>query len=108
MAVTVTVITFGATAVQLSAPAGVPATVRRILIEPVRANTHACWVGTAAVTNDGSGTGVIQELAQPPAATIPLDRFDYIDHTGSNRLDPTDFWVHGTSGEKATVAYFKI
>lgn len=107
MGMTTQLVTFGASAIQLTAPGGLT-TVRRIMIEPLRSNTHVCYVGTAAVTNDASGVGVVTELAQPPAATLPVDRFNYQDDTGGNRLDPLDFYVHGTSGEKAKVSYWKV
>ena len=67
----------------------------------------ATWVGTSTVTNDASGTGVIQELATPPAATIATDRFEVEDQDGSNTIDPTQYYGHGTSGEKLIVVYMQ-
>jgi hypothetical protein len=107
MGMTTQLVTFGAAAIQLTPPAGL-ALVRRLMIEPLRSNTHGCVVGTSAVTNDASGVGVVSELAQPPAATVPVDKFVYQDDTGSNRIDPLDFYVHGTLNEKVKVSYWKV
>ena len=106
MTVTTRILTFAAGAQQFPAPA-VGAQVARVYAEPLRTNTHASFVGISTVTNDGSGTGVIKELAQPPAATVPLDSFDHYDMDGANTVDPTQFYGHGTTGEKLVVTYFQ-
>ncbi len=59
------------------------------------------------MTNDGSGVGVIKELATPPAATVPLDRYDFVDWNGSNAIDPTQYYIHGTTGEKLKATYYQ-
>jgi len=107
MGMTTRILTFGASAVQFPAPNDIP-TVHTVLVEPLRSNTHACYIGTSQVTNDASGAGVMTQLAQPPAATLPVDRFSYQPSTDGNRVDPTDFWAHGTSGEKVLVSYLKV
>jgi hypothetical protein len=105
MTITTQIITFTSSAVQFVGPTqGVQGRSRKVLAEPLRSNTHPCYVGTSAVTNDASGTGVIQELATPPAATIPCDRFVDEDQNGENRIEPGQYYAHGTSGEKLKVA----
>lgn len=106
MTVTTRMITFAAGAVVFPAAAN-GAGVSRVLAEPLRSNTHVSYVGTSAVTNDASGSGVISELAQPPAATLPVDRFDHADQDGLNTIDPTQFYGHGTTGEKLKLTYFQ-
>jgi hypothetical protein len=106
MTVTTRLVTFAASAVQFPA-ASFFGLVCRVLAEPLRSNTHVSYVGTSAVTNDASGTGVIKEIAQPPAATLPCDNFDHPDQDGYNTIDPTQLYGHGTSGEKLKVTYFQ-
>ena len=104
MTITTQLLVFTTGAVQFTVPSsGVQGRCRKIIAEPLRSNTHPCYVGTSAVTNDASGTGVIQELATPPAATIPCDRFVDEDQNGTNRIDPATYYGHGTSGEKLKV-----
>lgn len=87
--------------------------VTRVLVRPLRSNTHVAYVGLSTVSNDGSGAGVIQELAAPPASTdpaaitVPTDAFDHADQSGDNTIDPTQFWADGTDGEKLLVTYFQ-
>jgi hypothetical protein len=109
------VITFGASAIQLTDNTnGVAAwpegsMCRRILIEPVRANMHAAYVGLSDVTNDGSGAGVIQELAVPSStASTALDRFIDAASGSHHNIDPSMFWVHGYAGEKVKASLFTI
>ena len=105
-------ITFGASgnkniATELSLPSAVAnAAARRVLIEPLRANTHAAWVGYSSLTNVGANK--IQELAQPPAATVPLDRFLDVAAGSDHNIDPTAYCVAGTSGEGVTVTVWSI
>src|SRR2546421_839405 len=106
MTITTRLITLAASAQQLPALSPV-SLVQRILIEPLRTNTHAAYVGLSNVTNDGTGTGVIRELAQPPAATVILDSFEMADWYGVNTIDPTTIWVHGTTGEKLKASYYQ-
>ena len=106
-------ITFGASAVQLTDPTNGITTLpknaicRRVMVEPLRANTHPSYVGTSAVTNDASGTGVIQELATPPAATVALDRFEDVAR-GDHNIDPGIYYVHGTTSEKCKATVWTI
>ena len=100
-------LTFGSTPVQFPAPTD-SATVHAVLVEPLRSNAAVSYVGGANVTNDGSGTGVIRELAAGPAITLPLDQFSYQPSTDSNRVDPTIFYAHGTSGQKLKLTYLKV
>jgi hypothetical protein len=107
------VITFGSNAIQITDSANGGVTVptrtffRRILIEPLRTNTHAAYVGLSNVTNDGSGTGVIQELAAP-ATGVALDRFLDMAAGSAHNIPPDIYYVHGFSGEKAKVSVFGI
>jgi hypothetical protein len=104
MTVTTALLTFAAGAQQFPAAPGI-GLCRRVFAQPLRSNTHVCSVGISTVTCDGSGTGVVQELAQPPAATLPLDSFLMEDQGGSNTLDPTVFFAQGTAGEQLKVSY---
>jgi hypothetical protein len=102
MTVTTAILTFAAGAQQFPAAPGI-GLARFIYAQPLRSNTHPCYVGISTVTNDASGTGVIKELATPPAATVAVESFTLEDMAGDNRLDPTQFYAHGTSGEKIKV-----
>jgi hypothetical protein len=107
MGMTTAIITFGSLAVQFPAPGDLPL-VHTVLAEPLRTNAHVSYVGGSNVTNDGSGTGVSRELAQPGAATVPVDQFSYQPSTDGNRVDPTIFYAHGTTGEKLLLTYLKV
>jgi hypothetical protein len=96
-------VTFASLAQQFPAPPEF-ALVARIYVEPLRSNTHAAFVGTSAVTNTGTGVGVVRELAVP--GVIALDMFNHADEASANTIDPTQFWGHGTSGEILKVTYF--
>jgi hypothetical protein len=103
-------ITFGSTPVQITASAAlnIPANTfaKRIFIEPLRSNSHACYVGNSSVTANGSA-GAIQELAIPQS-TSPLDRFD-LRHGGSVQpFDPSEYYVQGTSGEGVKVSVWEV
>ncbi len=105
MAMVTSVITFAAAAKQ--AFPGVT-NVRKVRISPLRSNLHVMYVGDSTVTNDGSGTGVIEELAQPPAATVPVDVFEDRASGGHNTVDAAGYYVHGTTGEKCKACYWTI
>jgi hypothetical protein len=100
-------LTFASAAQQFPTPAtlGPAGLVRRVYVEALRSNSHVSFLGTSAVTNDGSGTGVIKEIAAP-GATTAMDYYVDDDHQGLNRIDPTKYWGHGTTGEKMKVSYF--
>ena len=107
MAMVTAVKTLGASAVQLFP--GAPASgVRKVRVEPLRSNTHVSYVGDSTVTNDASGTGVIQELAQPPAATVAADYFEDRASGGHNSVDATVYYGHGTTGEKLLCTYWTL
>jgi len=73
----------------------------RLFAQPMRANTHQCWIGHSDVTNNGTGPSISELLA--PQAAAPLDNFQ-LNTAGSDRnFDPSIFFVHGTSGEKIRV-----
>jgi len=105
MTVQIAILTFAAGAQQFPAPSSGPGLVNKIYAQPLRSNTHPCAVGVSTVVADGTGTGVIKELATPPAATIPLDEFSLEDQGGDNRLEPVQFYAQGTAGEKLKVTY---
>jgi hypothetical protein len=107
MGLSTTIITFGSVAVQFPVPNDLPL-VHLVIAEPLRTNGAVCYVGGSNVTNDGSGTGVIRELAQPGASTAFVDQFAYQPSTDGNRVDPTIFWAHGTSGQKLKLTYLKV
>jgi hypothetical protein len=103
------IVTFGGSAIQITSvaqdnngnayPTGAMA--RRVMVEPLRANTHAAYVGLSNVTNNGTGIA-IQELAVP-ASGSPLDRFLDTAAGSSHNIDPSIYYVHGFSGEKVKV-----
>jgi hypothetical protein len=105
-------ITFGASPIQLIDPVngvvGYPLgqMARRVFAQPLRGNTAAAYVGLSNVTNTGTGPA-IQELAAP-ATNTTLDRYDDRAGGGSHNIDPSQFWVHGTSGQKVKVTIFTI
>lgn len=105
MAMVTEVVTFAAGAKQLFA--GVTSA-RKVRVEPLRANTHVCYLGDSTVTNNGSGTGVIQELGQPPAATLPVDAFEDRAEGGHNTVDASAYWAHGTTGEHLLATYWTL
>lgn len=103
-------VTFSSSAVQ-AAPvsAGYGSVIYRIYVEPLMSNGDTMYVGASNVTNDGSGVGVISELPMPGQNGQQSPTFwENISHTGSNQIDPTVFYFHGTSGEKAKVTYFIV
>jgi len=104
MTITTHLITFGASAVQF--PTDAPG-LSRVFCEPLRSNAHVSYVGVAAVTNNGSGIGVIQELAAPPAATVPCDNYNLENEASDDTIDPDQLWAHGTAGEKLKVTYYQ-
>lgn len=106
MTITTQLVTLAASAVQFpAAPSNGKCC--RVYVEPLRTNLHASFVGTSAVTNNGSGTGVIKEMAQPGAATVIMDFFSQEDQESANTIDPTQFWGHGTAAEILKVTYFQ-
>jgi hypothetical protein len=105
MTITTHLITFGASAVQF--PVDAPG-LCRVFCEPLRTNANICYVGTSNVTNDGSGTGVIQEIAEPSAtATVPCDNYDLENNESDDTIDPSQLWAHGTTGQKLKVTYYQ-
>ena len=106
------IITFGASPIQLTDPVngvvGYPlgSMARRVFVEPLRGNTAAAYVGLSNVTNTGTGPA-IQELAAP-ATNTTLDRYSDQAVGGSHNIDPSQFWVHGTSGQKVKATIFTI
>ena len=69
---------------------------------------EAADVGTQAVTNDGSGTGVISQLAIPAAteSTNGVRLPFYELYLPNNGVDVTQFYFHGNLGEKVKVSFF--
>jgi hypothetical protein len=102
MALSVTLVTFGAAATQV-APAG--SYVKKIIIEPVRGNTANMFVGNSSLTQTGSA-GCITDLAKPGANTVVNDRLT-VDAQGSDHnYDASDLWVWGTTGDTCKVTYW--
>lgn len=113
MAYYTAVITFGATAIKITDPSsgvtswpGGQMFVREIIIEPLRTNAAIMSVGNANVTIDGSGTGVIRELAVP--STIQLDFFNIRARGDSHNIDPNEYYVRGTATQKCKVTLFTL
>lgn len=105
MTITTHLVVFASSAVQF--PAASPG-LCRVFVEPLRSNTHVGYVGISTVTNDGSGTGVIRELAAGSAtATVIIDSFDIENNESDDTIDPSQLWCHGTTGEKLKVTYFQ-
>lgn len=107
------IIAFGPNAIQIldtvNGVKGVPTNsiYRRLFIQPWRGNKNTCYVGLSNVANDGSGTGVIKDLADPGIAnTVILDSFDYVVSGNFSGEDPSMLYVHGASGDKVIVSIF--
>jgi hypothetical protein len=96
-------LTFGASAVQLT---GTNPLACKIYAEPLLSNTHTSYVGTSTVTNDGSGTGVIQELPKGGQVSQQMPNHFCFGCGGLNKIDTTQFYFHGTAGEKMKVTYY--
>lgn len=109
------VLTFGSTPVQIAAASTTPSAanisltnVSLLYVESLASNTHNAYVGTQAVTNDGSGTGVISQLAIPAAteSTNGVRLPFYELYLPNNGVDVTQFYFHGNLGEKVKVSFF--
>jgi len=105
-------VTFGATVTSVETALGIPANefLRRLIIEPLRANTHAGWVGfiapnAAALTT--SGVNKVQELGIPQAGS-PLDRFIDVASGSDHNIDEGVYAVAGTTGEGCTISALTI
>lgn len=105
------VITFGASPIQIIDPVNgvqVPSGLRyrRLFIQQARSNKAACYVGLSNVTNDGSGIGVIKDLADAAggSATAAVAILDTFQDDGN--VEPSLIYVHGTSGDKVIVSLF--
>ena|ERR1035438_1224255 len=82
---------------------------RRLLIEPLRANTHASWVsvglpGTPPTVN---ATNKIKELSIPTAGSS-LDQFLDTASGSDHNIDAGEYFVQGTSTEGCTVGAWTI
>lgn len=107
MIVQTTLVTLDGTAQAFPAAPTAGVGVTKLLVEPLRTNANIVSVGLSTVTNDASGTGVIQEISQPGAATVTLDRFLLEDMTGMNGIDPTKFYVRGTNTQKCKITMYQ-
>lgn len=106
-------IAFGPQPIQILDPVngvkGVPtgSIYRKLFIQPWRGNKNGCYVGLSNVTNDGSGVGVIKDLADTgSASTIILDTFEYEVSQYFSGEDPSMIYVHGAAGDKVLVTIF--
>ena len=98
-------LTFGASAVQLTSP---PPLACKIYAEPLVSNTGTAYVGTSTVTNNGTGTGVISELPKPGQVAQQSPNHFCVGCAGHNIIDPTQFYFHGTSGDKLKVTLYVV
>lgn len=105
MAMVRSIITLDGTAQQAFLNVG---QVRRIRLEPLRTNSAGFNVGTSAVTVNGTGTGVIQQVAQPPAATIAADAFEDRATGGHNTVDAAAYYVRGTALDSVLASYWTV
>ena len=82
---------------------------RRLIIEPLRANTHTSWVnvGLAGTPPTVNATNKIKELYTPTAGS-PLDQFLDMAGGSDHNIDVGEYYVQGTSGEGCTVGAFTI
>ncbi len=108
MALVVSLIKFTGAAAAHVAPAGTY--VKKIVIEPARANTSNMFVGNSSLTQLGT-VGMIADLAEPsssPSLTVDLDQL-VIDAQGSDHnYDASDLWVWGATNDYAKVTYWTI
>jgi hypothetical protein len=96
-------ITFGASATQLAASF---TAATEILVEPLRANTAAMFVGDSALTQNGSA-GVISDLAATgTGASDVLDRFTLSAKGVAHNYDASALYVWGTTGQGCKVTYW--
>lgn len=100
------VLTFGSTPVQIDATKTTPLcntslNCSFISATQLAANTHPAYIGTSFVTNDASGTGVLCQLPAPVAGVVS----SWSLHLVTNRIDLTQFFFHGYSGEKIVVGF---
>jgi hypothetical protein len=105
-------VTFGASVTSVVTALGLPVDtfLRRLIIEPLRANTHASWVGlitpnAAALTT--SGVNKVQEMGIPTAG-VALDRFVDAASGSDHNIDPGVYAVAGTAGEGCTISALTI
>ena len=102
-----TVLTFGATPVKIVAANCSPVAYAEVLgavswfsVTSLAANTHACYIGTSAITNDASGTGVLTQLPSPVAGVVAGWQMQ-LEHP----IDITQLYFHGFTGEKVVVGF---
>jgi len=101
------VLTFGSTPVQVVAANCSPVcnvaltNVAFLSVTSLAANSHPSYVGTPTVTNDASGTGVLTQLPTPVSGVISTWQMTL----APNRIDLTQIFFHGTSGEKIVVGF---
>jgi hypothetical protein len=106
MALVVQLVTFTGTAAAQVAP---PSTyVKKIIIEPARANADNMFVGNSSLTQTGSA-GLIADLAKPGSGmTVVLDQFVVDAQGSSHNYDASDLWIWGTTADVAKVTYWTI
>jgi len=103
MALVEQIITFGSSAPTQIAPADTYAT--EIFIEPLRTNTADMYVGTSALTQNGSA-GTISDLYQPSSSPTIPDRFELNAKGGNHNYDASTIYVWGATGQGCKVTYW--
>lgn len=79
----------------------------RILVQPVKSNTHVAYVGDKDLAiGTSTDAHVIYQLAKPTAADAVLDKFDWEVTEGLDLIPTEQLKFDGTSGEGVRVVIF--
>lgn len=76
----------------------------RVRVEPAAANTAIAYTGISTI-NTSTLAGVIHEHIVP-SATVIRDVLLIEDQNGANRIDLSQFYFAGTTGDKLLVTWF--
>jgi hypothetical protein len=81
--------------------------VSKIYVEPLAANAHTAYVGVSSVA--AAGTGVISELVKPAQVSQQSpNHWSMCSHDGGNRIDITQFYFVGTTGDSIKVSFYVV
>lgn len=101
------VLTFGGSPVVISiqdAQSRVIGRASRLYAEPDNSNTHACYVGVAAMASGDTSAHVIKQLQSPATGVNPVGNYFQVeDGNGKDTLELAQYAFDGTSGEKIKV-----
>lgn len=79
----------------------------RLLVQPLKSNTHVAYVGDKDLAiGTSTDAHVIYQLAKPTAADALLDKFDWEVSLGADLIPYEQLRFDGTSGEAVRVTIF--